>query len=381
MSRESGVGGISKTEAVGKALLAMARQRGPGIKLPTLEELGSELSVSRTTLERALQPLERRGLFVRRQGSGIYATAAIRLKTVGVAFGSDIFSEGFSPFWRLLLEAFRTQAAGLELLSRAYLDVLAGHGGLGGHAQLVEDLEAQRLDGLLFLAPPVGWSEENFVRGLTIPLVTLDSKSKGWVAGFDMDALLRLAARHVDAPSARRVALLGVSPNRELLDDELRRSGYGGDTVLDWSSARWGACIPQAGTHENCARKLVSRVFLAESRETWPDVIVSTDDTMTRGAVTVLRDAGFVIGRDVRIVTSENRGSPVLEPYADSLRRIVFDPADVIRAALGMLEILMDGGTPPERRMLIAPQDAVFTTPAENVGVMTINHTGKEGNP
>lgn len=350
--------GGSKTESVGQALLAMARQRGPGIKLPTLGELGTQLSVSRTTIERALQPLERRGLFVRRQGSGIYATAAIRLKTVGVAFGGDIFGEGYSPFWRLLLSAFREQTDQREMLSRAYLDVLSARGGLGGHAQLVEDLEALRLDGLLFLAPPLGWSEEAFVRNLGVPVITLDTRSKGWVAGFDMNELLRLAARQVDAPSAKRVALLGVEPNQELLENELRRAGYVGEPVRDWSYVRWSRIVPLAGTHENCARKLVWKGLSSEGREALPDVIVSTEDTMTRGAVTALRDAGLQIGRDIQIVTSENRGSSVLEPFAESLRRIVFDPADVIRAALGMLETLMDGGTPPERKVLVAPHAA-----------------------
>jgi DNA-binding LacI/PurR family transcriptional regulator len=80
---------------------------------------------------------------------------------------------------------------------------------------------------------------------------------------------------------------------------------------------------------------------------------------MTRGAVTALRDAGISIGTDLQIVTAENLGSPVLTPYADCLTRIGYDPAECIRAALGMIELLIEGGRPTERMTFIPPRPPI----------------------
>jgi DNA-binding LacI/PurR family transcriptional regulator len=365
-----------KHRATVAAIRALACLAGPGGKLPTVRELSARLAVAKATVDDALDTLAAHGLVRRKHGSGIYVLPAIRQKTVGIVFGGDIFSPGFSPFWSLLLQAIQAQTAGCDLQPRAYLDIAGGRQGLGDHHQLMEDLHAERLHALLLIAPQSGWDECDFVRSLTIPLVTLDARDMGWVAGFDERALLRLAAHAVvDGGPARRIALLGFEPNRELLEDELRGAGYAGEPVLDWSHLHWASRFSAGDTQEHCARRLVAQLLSSAGREAVPDVIVSTEDTMTRGAVTALQGAGLQVGRDVRIVTSENRGSPVLEPYADCLTRIVFDPAECIRAALGMLEVLMDGGTPPERMVLIAPHlagtpDAASIVPVRPRGEM-----------
>ncbi len=338
------------------AIRELAVLAGPGGKLPTVRELSARFAVAKATVDDALDTLESNGMIHRKHGSGIYVLPAVRQKTVGVIFGGDIFSPGFSPFWSLLLQAIREQTAGRDIRPRAYLDIAVGRDGLGDHHQLEEDLRAGSLDALLLLAPPYGWNELEFTRSLAIPLVTLDSRDKGWVACFDERALLRQAARAVVASGpARRIALLGFNPDWERFVSELRRVGYDGEPVPDWSYVRWAPLIPEAGTQESCARKLVAKTLSEEGRAVFPDVIVSAEDTMTRGAVTALQAAGIEIGRDVRIVTVENRGSPVLEPYAERLTRIVFDPAELIRAALGMLETLMAGGVPPENPALVRP--------------------------
>ncbi len=338
------------------AIRELAVLAGPGGKLPTVRDLSARLAVAKATVDDALDTLESNGMIHRKHGSGIYVLPAVRQKTVGVVFGGDIFSPGYSPFWSLLLQAIREQTAGRDIRPRAYLDIAGGREGLGDHHQLAEDLQAERLDALLLIAPQSGWNELEFTRSLAIPLVTLDSRDKGWVASFNERALLRQAARAVvEGGPARRIALLGFNSIREPFETELRRAGYDGEPLLDWSYDRWAPFIPEIGSQESCARKLVAKTLSEEGRAVFPDVIVSTEDTMTRGAVTALQGAGLQIGRDVRIVTVENRGSPVLEPYAERLTRIVLDPAELIRAALGMLEILMDGGTPPENPALVRP--------------------------
>jgi len=349
--------GTTKTESVERALLDMARQRGPGIKLPTLEELGAEFRVSRGTLERALQPLERRGLFVRRQGSGIYATAAIRLKTVGVAFGGDIFSPGFSPFWSLLLGSIRGAAAGRGILPRAYFDTTASSGP-EGHSQLLEELRNRRLDGLLLFAPQYRYDEATELRAHGLPLVVFSERSPtNWSVSLDWEAFHRLAVADLARSGSRHVAMIAPPEQRKILDYQLRAAGLDGVRIDDWSYENWSNTIPGAGSRENCARLLTERTLADRASTPMPDTVVSLEDTATRGVVTALLDAGLRPGHDIRIVTAENRGSPVLDPFAAELHRIAFDPTAVVQAALDMLETLMDGGRPPENPARVRPEE------------------------
>jgi DNA-binding LacI/PurR family transcriptional regulator len=143
-----------------------------------------------------------------------------------------------------------------------------------------------------------------------------------------------------------------------VLAEELRAAGAADVRIEDWSYETWAWVIPGAGTRENCAFQLTRRMIAEAAATPLPDVLISQEDTMTRGALTALREAGLQPGRDLRIVAAANTGSPVLEPYAADLTLIEFDPADSVRAALEMLEILMNGGTPPVNPVLTGPRPA-----------------------
>jgi DNA-binding LacI/PurR family transcriptional regulator len=355
----------NKVERVSRGLLELARTRGPGIKLPTFQELCRQFSVSRTTLERALEPLERRGLLSRRQGSGIYVEPAIRLKTVGVAFGGDIFGEQFSPFWRLLLESSRAQVGQRPLTARAYLDVENTKGGLGGHTQLLEDLEFRRLDGLLIFAPPSDTEIGRWLDGFGVPRVSLGAWGSPWHVLFDVRRFARLAAEVLAGRPLRRIALLGhgIMSDQALIAESLHAVGLGDVELDDWSYETWSPRIPEAGSHEHCAYETARRRIADRALTPLPDAIISMEDTMTRGVSFALQEAGLQPGGDRPIVTIENRGSMVLCPFAPRLNRVVFDPAAIVKAALDMLECLMEGGTPERNPTWIPPEGLLPAEP------------------
>jgi len=344
-----------KTEQASAALLALMHARGPGIKLPTIEEMCTQFGVSRTTLEPVLQALERRGLVRRRRGSGIYVTERIRQKTIGVVFGGNIFSSDFSPYWSLLLQAVGAQAGAFDMRPQAYLDIPQGQGGLGSHTQLIEDLDARRLDGLLMFSLHYERDARRLVRGYGIPLVFPSGAPPDWVVTYDHDAYIRLAAPEIARHPGRRIGLLGPSTHRPLLEDELRQRGLTDITIDDWSYETWARIIPGAGAHEHCAYRMTQQLISQASQHPLPDVLVSMEDTATRGVITALLQSGLHPGRDLTLISSANARSPVLTPYADGVICFTFDPAEQARAALTMLDTLMNGGTPTQSPVLIAP--------------------------
>ncbi len=355
----------AKQKPLGAALFALAHDLGPDARLPTVRTLCRTFGVSTSTLDPVLRSLEQRGAIVRQHGRGIFVSKEIQRKTIGVVFGGDIFGTGFSPFWGLLLQAVREQAGGRNFLPQAYLDISQGRQGLSGQAQLVEDLESLRLDGLLLIAPDYHRDEAAELRAYGVPLVVMGGASSGWSVAHDLSCFLSLAVQELSARGCRRVALLGLSKTagREGIDHDLRQAGDAGGPLLDWSYDTWASRLPGSESREMFALELAKRMIADRAVTPLPDGLISLDDTMTRGVITALQQAGLQPGRDLSIVTAANRGSPVLQAYAANLIQIEYDPAENVNAALTMLETLTTGGTPPFSRMLIAPRVARASSP------------------
>ncbi len=340
-----------------QALLRLARDRGAGIKLPTVLEMLSDFEVTRTQLEQALTELERAGFLIRRRGSGIYGTERVAQKTIGVVFGGDIFSPNFSPFWGLLLQAVQEQAGECGFTPRAYLDIAGDSRGLGGHEQLLEDLEARCLDGILLMAPHYMHDHAGQLRQYGVPVVsTADVAGTGrsgqdWAAAF-----LRLAAAELAVAGCSRVGLLGPPDRRAALENEMHAAGIPYVHVADWSYETWSWILPNAYTREICAHALTKGMIAARSATPLPDALVSFEDTMTRGAITALHQAGLQPGRDIRIISLGNAGSPLLEPYADSITMIEIDPAEFVAVMLERLDSLVSGRQAPEPPAAIVPR-------------------------
>jgi DNA-binding LacI/PurR family transcriptional regulator len=342
----------SRAGEVEDALLEMATLRGPGIKLPTIQELCDQFDTCRPTLDRALASLEQRGVIRRKRGSGIYVSPGIHQNTIGVVFGGDIFAARFSPYWGLLLQAVREQTgARADLRTQAYMDISQGHDGLGGHGQLVEDLEAKRLDGLLLFIEAPGLLDHLAAYG--VPVVAPGVSGSNGCAVYDPSAKLRLFAEALAARKCRRVALMpSIADFRQPLEQALRKAGVADAEV----SVPYADLQPTAETpHEEVGHEIMQRI-LSDGSGRLPDAVVSLeDDTLARGAITALLQAGLKPGRDIQVASQVNKGSPVLKLHAADIIQIEIDPAEIVRIGLATLETRMAGRTPERKPVLLAP--------------------------
>ena len=340
--------------------MKMARERGPGEKMPTVRTICATFGVSTSTLDPVLSELEVQGIITRLHGSGIFVAATVHQKKIAVVFGDDIFATIFSPFWISLLRETRAQAFVRSSLGiKLYMDISQGHDGLRGRQDLISDLEAQRLQGILLLAPKSDRDEVAELSGFGVPLVTMSRSkaSKGWTIGLDRAPVFSLATRELVARGCQRIALLGqvTEADNETFRGALKVSGYTGAEVEEWSPFRWPEQWKGLFSLELFAAWLAKRKIEARGLVPFPDGLVSLDDTMTRGVISEIHQAGLQIGRDIHIVTTVNKGSPVLELYANQLLQIEYDPACIVKGALDMLENLMNGVTPCDNPVLIAP--------------------------
>jgi GntR family transcriptional regulator len=104
--------GHSKRDRVREHLHAMVDGQAVGTSIPPERQLAAELGVSRMTLRRAIEDLEREGLLRRRQGSGTYvAKPKIAQPLTMTSFSTDMRRRGHRPSSRTLSLQVRSAGA------------------------------------------------------------------------------------------------------------------------------------------------------------------------------------------------------------------------------------------------------------------------------
>ena len=347
-------------------MAALAREAGPNGKLPTVQELYRQLGTSPITLDRALSVVERRGLIRRRRSVGIFASATVNSRTIGVVFGQDLFRSCQSPYWNLLLR--RIEQTELQRENRCRVYVEHPRRGAGGfHDEPVYgDLKAGALDGVL-VANVFRFYDIEEMRSFAVPVVhhAVGPGGPGAV-NLDYAEMIRLGVRALAERGCRRIGL--IAPEAVATDAApgvfARAVAEAGLPYLpEW---RWEH--PMYDPIEADAVRVAPEELGVRAINAWlergsgppagrlPDGILMADDMMARGALVALSRAGVAIGRDVHVASQANKGSPALAGFEDCVTRIEFDPTEVARAMVELLERTPEGGNPPPEGVTIEPR-------------------------
>lgn len=352
-----------KSDQIRSDILALGLERGPGIKMPTMQEMCQRLGVSRGTLDAAFAPLEQRGFFLRKHGSGIYVTSRIAQKRIGLVIGSDIFRFGQSPFYGLLIDQCRKRAASHNETFSYYLDVenVGGDSGLPVHQDLADVVEQGQLDGVL-LASRRSSEQEAWLRRQCRAVVSMGGE--GYTIHGDYAALVRLGVSALAAQGCRRIGMitpLGWCGPEARADVQGYRETLA-SLKLPWRpewiwELRGAAGIERDsvhGTREEQGYRAIQELLGADPHAL--DGLMIADDMMTRGALVALRKLGLEIGRDLKIATHVTKGSPALSEQDDHLVKVELDPRELVDHAFGMLEALMDGRPVPHEKIVVQPR-------------------------
>jgi len=360
------VTGTRKRRDVKAAIRKLALKIGPGGKLPTVREFCQSLGVAKATVDTALDALETDGAIRRKHGSGIYVTSRIHQRTIGLVFGGNIFRFGVSPFYSMLIGACARRAKGHNENFSFFLDLPETEGAsLPVHRDLADAIQRRRLHGMLLAG--MGRPEQlDWLRGQSIPCVIYSpSLREPNVARFDFHEMTRLGVESLVSQGCRRIGMLAGLGYARPLDDDVcgyvtALAGHGLEQRPEWivdCPLNADGEIPL--TNEEHGYEMMKRMFTGWSRaeaSRFPDSVVSTDDMLTRGALVAARKLGLEIGRDVRIATHANKGSPALKGFEGELTLLEIDLDELIEPMFGMLETLMDGRKPEQEIILVKPR-------------------------
>jgi DNA-binding LacI/PurR family transcriptional regulator len=360
--------GNRKRESAQTAIRSLARRIGPEMKLPTIQELSGSLNVAKATVDTALDALEAEGVIRRRRGSGIYVTPRINQKSIGLVFGHNIFDVSVSPFYALLMRRCRERAGKEGERFSFFIDPLPGDvkaDGLPVHHDLAEAIGSNKLHGILLVARN-SEEEESWLRARNIPVVGLgyEDGAPPRVA-IDQDEFTRLGVQALYESGCRKMGMIVPFSGDSLVgskmirvfEAEIRQRGMAGRA--EWVWALPSCPHPDVETPQERGRIAFQEILGAQSV---PDGLIIGDDMYTRGALAAADNMGVHVGRDLKIATHANKGSPVLTRFESALMRVEVDPDEIVSAMFGMLESLMESRTVSRTTIMVQPRLVVGET-------------------
>lgn len=353
----------SQVQSACVSLRELAFRLGPGIKLPTVNDLCQSLKISRYTLTDALDILEEQNVLYRRQGSGIYVSPKLHRKSVCILFSSYFISGNvLSPFWGILWSLFaremeRRNALGLEYYS-FHLMIQDFDNEKGPTESLPEDviamIRARKIQGVLavgLLSSTYTWLCEQGIpsvtfAGLGMGGVNLDNVEESRQA---VNCLLEQGCQRVGFWSftSNPYVHLGMSDIQQVFCEEVARQHAvlypelikSGDPGLFFSAQKQGY-------------QLVMETF-GNPDTIKPDGIYISDDMVTSGALPAFRDLGIQVGKDIKIVTHGNTGSPMLFGEEKHLTILALDTKELVTTMFDLLQQFMNGQTPEDSSIFL----------------------------
>ena len=342
----------ARTREVQARLAEKARELGAGGRLPTASQLCAELGTSARTLSDALAGLEREGLVERVRGVGLFSRATNRHGYIALLCEPNWFrGAAHSPFWDLLLEQFSVRArVECEPIETHFLQSHHDHG-MGISASLKREILEGRVRGVLNVgvpAPVSHWLEEHGV-----PVVAYAGVARSMVVQ-DGDALVRMGVQELARQGCRRIALWAWNEEPEAaFREEMSACDLPVNESFCSKARLTHASTTQSGHKRGAA--LALEFFGSSTRpEERPDGVVISDDTLTEGALPILRE--FVGGESpaFRIATHANRGSSLLLQDRAFLTLLEMDVEELVKAMFDVLEHRMnDHSCAPEIKFLL----------------------------
>jgi len=346
----------------------------PGDRLPSLGELCAQFETSLGTTDRALGILEREGLIVRVNGTGIFVADPTE---------SPRYSPT-KPFVALVIpfchgEFFSPIIHAIQLESRA-----AGYHLIVANSLNEEPLEAQILDQLgdqtagLLIMPCGARNQSSFanllehripfvlldvsVEGLNVPLVSTDNERGGY-----------MATRHLLESGCTRVYTIGESSARI---STLRERIAGFRRALTEAGIRFEPSLIRQG--EGNLTQLgfdLTKALLAEPRHGEKIGLFALNEHISPGAYLAIKQQCLRIPDDIAVVGFDDNTANIFDPPLTAVRQ---DLAGMGREGVrALVELMRIGGTKKPKQIRLQPELIVRNSTDRGSGFRMV--TGMNG--
>lgn len=326
----------------------------PGSRLPARVALAQEVDSCLATLQEAVGQLVEEGFLevgARKKGTYVAAHPPHRSRyRLIFPFGPDTWGQ----FWHALEEA----AAVRSTPEREFLCFygLSGHRDISEYREVVAEVQAQRVAGLLFASSAEQLAGTPLFEAPGIPRVAIAAPDQ--LPGIpkvhvDLPSFFELAIDTLTAAGRRRIALLAASPVVQAI---FRNAMTARDLPCREAWEQFAAADTPAA-----ARHLMALLFLPGQPE-HPDGLIIADDNLIPSAAAGLAAAGIAVPEALTVVGMTN--FPHIQPAAVPVNRIGFDVPHLLDLLVERLQQVRAGESPAEFTPLPARLGRATTEPA-----------------
>lgn len=365
----------SRVSALRERVESLARQLGPGAKLPKILDLCATLGVSAQTLSRVLGDMEADGWVVRKHAVGVFVSDAARPGARGrvllLCHPGFLTQANHSPFWDILLAGVSGHAASRDGEFELAFTRPDDDGEVPDALRV--DIASGKIAGVLGIG--TGRAVRGFLEEHRVPFVAFAGPATH-VVEIAPGELVRAGVAALSSRGCRRLELWAsilssrsrwsngqeVEHWREHLDAALRDNGL----PLQAGSVRHlrpeVEALAQNGallTNQEQGFEIARRAFANDNFQhasARPDGVLITDDMAARGALTALAQMNVQIGSDLHVATHANTGSDVLLGFAHQVTRVEYDPQALVTAMFATLNALMRGDEVAPGGVVISPR-------------------------
>ena len=316
----------------------------PGSRLSTQVELAEICGACHVTVQRAVDRLRENGFVETRGRHGTYvAKHPPHLSRFGIVFPSyaktpETCDNQFIIAWHK--EATRYFAEGAEGRIVSFFYKTAGHDAPECCADLLEEVEADHLAGLIFTTPPYEFERTALFSDAGIPKVGLLARPLPGTTQIVPDSYIGTVLDHLKNRGRRRVAFMmhaAFNPAEKVHELSSLAQARGMVTYPHWIQ---GVNFITPAWAANCAN-----VIFHCSRDERPDAFVIMDDNLVPHATAGLLTAGVRVPDEVDVVAHANFPYPT--PSAVPAKRVGYSIRAMLEKSVDIIERRRQGEEVP----------------------------------
>lgn len=329
----------------------------PGSRLPCRRTLSRMFDASPVTVQLAVTRLVDEGFATvgARKNGTLVAEKPPHLHHYKLLFPYDPTSRG--EFWRVLREEARRMTEETDR-DFSFFYGQGGHRDRESYDELVEDVRAERVAGLIFASGATEFKGTPILDQPGIPRVAI-------AAEYELPGIPKMHLDHASffakaldvlvAQGRRRIAALFGASSRD--DDSLVEKDYAAAMAARGLQVNpvWTQFVevfsPQSARH--CVH-----LMLHADADRRPDGLILADDNFIPSATQGVLDAGVRAPRDLGVVALAN--FPVGIEAAVPVTRVGFDVKAILEMMADWIEMLRAGRQPPAFRPMMAIEEDAY---------------------
>ncbi len=299
----------------------------PGSKLPTRDDLQLRFNASRQTVQLAMNSLIRDGFVcTNRSGGTVVAENPPHLNHYGLVSGIPFSGSRFAMAFQ---QAAQKIAGGGPMKFSSYC-YDGGHIQSEGYRRLMSDVEAHRVAGLIFIAPPYHLERTPVLEQKDLPRVAIcDPECYPDLCHMNLNCrnFIERAVEHLMKKGRRKIALIGAYINRWAVEEDtayLEKKGVGRGMWVQ-------ACSPDYPWSAHQAAMLLMGI----SEKNRPDALIIRDDHLVEAATEGLLHSGVRVPQNLEVVAHCN--FPDRSPSSVPVTRLGMDCQDVLARSIRCL--------------------------------------------